>query len=348
MARHSALPSYLSPDPDYDDALQIRHGVVGGVRLSLVARGDAERGFVFERHRRAPGEPVSIQRLDAGERAALAAFVAHDPFAAPLANEYRAVLDALETGLARAGAAPRLDEPAYASECESDAELIALMRRVTAACDAAQCFFHWFVFDEPSGEPAVHHLLVGGDPAWAQRYTGGHWYLNDPALAAAREDTRPMRGSALALPAGHWLPRHGAAHGMGSHQFHPAHRRDVATVGVLHVSTPHPPPAGEDRLWAHRRQLRGLANELLEWQVLRRRRELADTLALEPREVQALRLVARGGNARHVAEELGVGERAVYQLFSAINRKLDTEHIRVSANKARQLGLLGDGYIAER
>ncbi|NIF74949.1 beta-lactamase family protein [Burkholderia sp. Ap-962] len=61
-----------------------------------------------------------------------------------------------------------------------------------------------------------------------------------------------------------------------------------------------------------------------------------------------LRLVARGGNARHVAEELGVGERAVYQLFSAINRKLDSEHIRVSADKARQLGLLGDGYIAER
>ncbi|AJK48340.1 helix-turn-helix transcriptional regulator [Burkholderia plantarii] len=372
MARHSVPPSRPTPEFGYDDLLQVRHGVTGGKQISLVARGSPRHGFVLERHRRAPGEPHSIQRIDARDRAALAEFVAQDPYAAQLGDEYRAVLDALAAAAdgpaeaagpaggqgspgapgasgAPAPAAPRAPErlPAYASECESDAELITLMRRITGACGAVQCFFHWFVYDERSGEVAAHHLLIGGDPAWAQQYVDRHWYLNDPAVAHAHDDTRPLRGSSLVMPSGHWLNRHGPLHGMRSHQFHPAHRRDVATIGVLHVSTAAEPPGGEEVLWAHRRPLRGLANELLEWQVLRRRRELAATLSLEARELQALRLVARGGSARHVAAELGIAERAAYQLFTAINRKLDSEHIKVSANKARQLGLLGDGYIQE-
>ncbi|MCM2494311.1 helix-turn-helix transcriptional regulator [Burkholderia glumae] len=355
MARHSVSPSRPIPEFGYDDLLQVRHGVTDGKQIALVARGSPRHGFVLERHRRAPGEPHSIQRINAGDRAALAAFVAHDPYAAQLGDEYRAVLDALAaaepaegSGVAAPAAAHAPERlPAYASECENDAELIALMRRITGACGAVQCFYHWFMYDERSGEVSAHQLLIGGDPAWAQRYVDRHWYLNDPAVAHAQDDTRPLRGSSLAMPPGHWLNRQGPLHGMRSHQFHPAHRRDVATVGVLHVSTAAEPPGGEEALWAHRRPLRGLANELLEWQVLRRRRELAATLSLEARELRALRLVARGGSARHVAAELGVTERAVYQLFTAINRKLDSEHIKVSANKARQLGLLGDGYIQE-
>ncbi len=319
--------------------MQIRHGVVEGRRISLAVRGESSRGFLLERRSRGEGEPLSTQRIGACDAAAIAAFVEHDPYRLQLVNEYRAVLAALDPYPA---SAVRSAPPRFASECDDEGLLIDLMRRVCATYGATHCFFHLFFVDEDSGDVAAHDLLVGGAPAWAQRYVHEHWHINDPAAAHARDDTWPLRAASLsALPFDHWLKRQAPAHGLNGSVFFPAHRRDVPAFGVLHVDA----PQGDETLWQNRRLLRGLADELLEWQVTQRRRQLAGSLSLGAQEVLALSLVARGGGARHVAEELMLGERAVYQLFTAINRKMNCEHIKISANKARHLGLLSEGYI---
>jgi len=300
---------------------------------------------MLERHCRSHDNPDSILRVDAQDGEAVAEFIKHDPYATQLDHAYRALLDALSPHepLTHAVALP-----GNSSECDSEAELSALMRHVCSASGAAYCFYHWFVAKEHDADFVAHDMLIGGPPAWAQRYVDQHWYLNDPALAHARDNTRPLRASSLAgLPADHWLNQYAQRIGLHSHLFFPAHRRDVATFGLLHVIAPLPAPHGEELMWRHSRQLRGLANELLEWRVLRSRRELAISLSLSYQEMLALQLVARGGGARHVAEELKVGERAVYQLFTLLNRKLDCSHIKVSASKAKHLGLLSEGYISK-
>ncbi|AJX85568.1 autoinducer binding domain-containing protein [Burkholderia pseudomallei] len=385
MARQStSVPFELSSA----ELARTRVGIVDGKRISLGVQGDALRGFVLERRCKSPGEPVSTQRVGLRDPAAVAAFVEHDPYVVQLGIDYRALLDvhraaddagshgafavhdaryarpASEAGGAfrpaeHAGAAPAASgvttasaasvaQPEFAVECEHDGALLALMRRICASCGATQCFYHWFVVDEDTGEFTAHDLLIGGAPAWAQRYVHQHWYLNDPAVAHARDNTQPLRGSALAeLRSDHWLNHYAQTQGLGSNVFFPAHRRDVSTFGLLHVAAPLPAPHGEDALWRNRRVLRGLANEMLEWRVVRRRRELAQELSLAAQDVLALRLVARGGGARHVAEELRLDERAVYQLFTAINRKMDSKHIKSSATKAKRLGLLAEGYISK-
>ncbi|WP_063534322.1 autoinducer binding domain-containing protein [Burkholderia sp. MSMB1589WGS] len=379
MARQSTSVPF---EPSSSDLARTRVGIVDGKRISLGVQGDALRGFVLERRCKSPGEPVSTQRVGLRDPAAVAAFVEHDPYAAQLGIDYRALLDvhraAGDAGLhgmlavhdarhahaandasdayrpaERAAAAPAAlaapaAQPEFAVECEHDGALLALMRWICASCGATQCFYHWFVVDEDTGEFTTHDLLIGGAPAWAQRYVHQHWYLNDPAVAHARDNTQPLRGSALAeLPSDHWLNHYAQTQGLGSNVFFPAHRRDVSTFGLLHVATPLSAPHGEDALWRNRRVLRGLANEMLEWRVVRRRRELAQELSLAAQDVLALRLVARGGGARHVAEELRLDERAVYQLFTAINRKMDSKHIKSSATKAKRLGLLAEGYISK-
>ncbi|AHI81971.1 autoinducer binding domain-containing protein [Burkholderia thailandensis] len=383
MARQStSIPFEPSSS---SDLARTRVGIVDGKRISLGVQGDALRGFVLERRCKSPGGPVSTQRVGLRDPAAVAAFVEHDPYAAQLGIDYRALLDvhraaddanllgalaahdarhayaandvsgagstterAAAAHAASAASIAPCAQPEFAVECEHDGALLALMRRICMSCGATQCFYHWFVVDEDAGEFTTHDLLIGGAPAWAQRYVHQHWHLNDPAVAHARDNTQPLRGSALAgLRPDHWLNHYARTQGLGSNVFFPAHRRDVSTFGLLHVATPQPSPHGEDALWRNRRVLRGLANEMLEWRVVRRRRELAQEFSLAAQDVLALRLVARGGGARHVAEELQLDERAVYQLFTAINRKMDSKHIKSSATKARRLGLLAEGYISK-
>lgn len=321
----------------------MRQSFVDGKRISLAVRGNATRGFRLERRSASPGEPVSTQYLDLQDSTAVAAFIEHDPYAPQLTNDYRAVLPLEAPQQQHPALGP---QPEFASDCENERELLLLMRGICEALGASQCFYHWFVLDEQSIDFETHDLLVGGAPAWSQRYVHQHWYLNDPAAAHARDETRPLRGSALtSLPTSHWLRQQAQTHGMGSHVFFPAHRRDDPMFGLLHVSTPLAPPQGEDPLWRHRRTLTGLADELLDWRVTRVRQALARRLSLSSTEVQALRLIESGGSARHVAEELKIGERAVYQLFLTINRKMDSRHIRSSASKAKRYGLLREAVF---
>lgn len=56
-------------------------------------------------------------------------------------------------------------------------------------------------------------------------------------------------------------------------------------------------------------------------------------MSLNHRELVALRLVDRGGNARHVAEELKLEEHAVYQLFTSINKKMNSGTSRRARKK---------------
>ncbi|AOJ73057.1 MULTISPECIES: helix-turn-helix transcriptional regulator [Burkholderia] len=328
------------------DVTQERNGVVGDKQISLRICGDAAQGYLLERHHAAPRQPSFVQRLDLFDGATVTSFIEHDPYSVELESLYRAVVGVPENTVE--STEYKAIQPEFASECVSESGLLTVMRNTAAECGATNCFYHYFRIDEKTGNLKNHELLIGGTPVWAHRYVHRHWYLNDPAIAHARNDTRPLRASTLAtLPSDHWLNQQTQLLGLASNVFFPAHRRDDDTIGLLHVSSSLPPAQGEEIIWRNRRTLRGLATEMLEWKVTAQRQMLAREMSLSRRELVALRLVGRGGNARHVAEELQLDEHAVYQLFTSINKKMNSSHIKTSANKAKQLGFLAEGYISE-
>ncbi|AIO70456.1 autoinducer binding domain-containing protein [Burkholderia oklahomensis] len=328
------------------DVAQERKGVVGDKQISLRVCGEAAQGYLLERHHAAPREPSFVQRVNLFDGATVASFIEHDPYSAELKSLYRAVIDVPEN--AQRSFEDKAIQPEFASECISESGLLTVMRNTISECGATNCFYHYFRIDEKTGNLKNHELLIGGTPVWAHRYVHRHWYLNDPAIAHARNDTRPLRVSTLAtLPSDHWLNQQAQFLGLTSNVFFPAHRRDDDMIGLLHVSSPLPPAQGEEILWRNRRTLRGLATEMLEWKVTAQRQMLAREMSLNHRELVALRLVDRGGNARHVAEELKLEEHAVYQLFTSINKKMNSGHIKTSAKKAKQFGFLAEGYISE-
>ncbi|ARK93203.1 autoinducer binding domain-containing protein [Burkholderia pseudomallei] len=328
------------------DVVQERSGVVGDRRISLRVCGEATQGYLLERYHAAPGEPSFVQRVNLFDDATIASFVEHDPYSAELESLYRAVIDVPKKALKFSGR--ETIQPEFASECVSESGLLTVMRNTILECGATNCFYHYFRIDEKTGNLKNHELLIGGTPVWSHRYVHRHWYLNDPAMAHARNDTRPLRASTLApLPHDHWLNQQAQFLGLTSNVFFPAHRRDDDTIGLLHVSSSLPAAQGEEIIWRNRRTLRGLATEMLEWKVTAQRNTLAREMSLSHHELVALRLVGRGANARHVAEELKLQEHAVYQLFTSINKKMNSSHIRTSANKAKQFGFLAEGYISE-
>ena len=90
--------------------------------------------------------------------------------------------------------------------------------------------------------------------------------------------------------------------------------------------------------------LRALAADLLDWRMMRQQIGLIRQFDLTREYLTILWVIDRGGEAQHVASELDISIGAVYRLFRKINEKMDCRHIRASAHKAKQLGLLG-GYI---
>lgn len=316
--------------------IQERNCVVGTKRISLKVLGGAAQGFSLERHCSAPHEPTFIHRLNYEDATTIESFIKSDPYSMELRLHYRSILN-----IPDCTQAIRSASPSFSSDCSSESDLLTLIRRVCSEHGAATFFYHWLKFDNKTGDLDHHELLIGGAPAWAHRYVHQHWYLSDPIIEHARHDTRPVRLSALASSRGdHWLHHESKSLGLLSNVFFPAHRRNDDTLGVLHVSSPVAPPKGEGALWESRRIFRGFANEILEWKIIREYKTLAREINLNQHEVAALQLVVRGGNARHVAEELALQERDVHQLYSAINRKMNSTHIKISANKARRYGFL--------
>ncbi|AIP66004.1 autoinducer binding domain-containing protein [Burkholderia thailandensis] len=343
MARNRTV---FPPERAQVAVVQERRSVIGDKQISLRICGESTQGYLLERHHAAPREPSFVQRVNLFDHAVIASFIEHDPYSVELESLYRAVIcmpkDALNP------AEHEATQPEFASECVSESGLLTVMRNTISECGATNCFYHFFRIDEKTGNLKNHELLIGGTPVWAHRYVHRHWYLNDPAIAHARNDTRPLRASTLApLPSDHWLNQQTQFLGLTSNVFFPAHRRDDDTIGLLHVSSSLPPEQGEEIIWRNRRTLRGLATEMLEWKVTSQRQTLAREISLSHHEIVALRLVGRGGNARHVAEELKLEEHAVYQLFTSINKKMNSSHIKTSANKAKQFGFLAEGYISD-
>lgn len=71
--------------------------------------------------------------------------------------------------------------------------------------------------------------------------------------------------------------------------------------------------------------------------------------SLTPREWEVLQLLSKGLQARHVAEQLGLGVRTIQMHISHINGKLGTHSYHASVLVARQCGMLGSqsGWVRD-
>lgn len=316
---------------------ETRRRTIGMRRISVSLVGTKAHGYLFERREDSPSRPISSMYVDPSDAVLMSEFIRADPLSIHLKDLYDGLWERIKRGEPSSKCAASQN---FSSDCASELELMRLLANASRQYGAEFYFYHRFAVNDRTREIERHAILIGGSARWAHRYVENHWYLNDPILAHSLVETRPLRGSSVrGLSAGHWLLQQTAQYGVASNVFFPAHGRADGTIGLLHVGTSEAAPRGEEMLWHNRRVLRGLAAEIMDWYVERERREALGAWALTDAQLAALRLVARGGSARHVARELGMDERAVYRLFAKINHTMDCAHIKISANKAMKFGL---------
>lgn len=163
-------------------------------------------------------------------------------------------------------------------------------------------------------------------------------------LEYARNEHFPVRGlGTFAGSGGSWLGAEAHQHGLLNHVFFPANRGggNGRVFGLLHVGSDAPAPQGEERIWQGQRELRGLAEELLDWPSIRFSRTATLQYGLSDSERIILEWIRRGGDARHAAADLSVTQRQVYRLYKSIKKKLGLDDIRACARMAADVGLLG-------
>lgn len=338
-------PSPLTAEHPSYDVLATRHVTIEQTQITFRLRRMHGAGFVLERESSSPHGFATTQLVPFGENQVTRTFIDGDPYSEKLQGAYHLLLnEAVRHGAHSAPAYTSL--PTNIAEASNEAQLFELVHRACAAAGADNWFYYWFTLDASEHDIVRQDILVGGNGAWPQLYTFRHGYLADPAVAYARADASPARRSSLyrLLPRDHWLNVDASAYEIQDGVFFPAHHRTRSTFGLLHVSTSVRDAKGEERLWGNRSFLRALAADLLDWRMMRQQIGLIRQFDLTREYLTILWVIDRGGEAQHVASELDISIGAVYRLFRKINEKMDCRHIRASAHKAKQLGLLG-GYI---
>jgi hypothetical protein len=153
----------------------------------------------------------------------------------------------------------------------------------------------------------------------------------------------PVRGfEAFGNSNGPWFAREAGLYGLRSNVFLPANRgSDGGKVfGLLHVSSGTASPGGDDVMWQGQRELRGLAEELLDWPAIRFRRAAALQYRLSDAERTVLQWIRRGGDATHAAADLVLTQRQIYRLYKSIKIKMGRDDIRACARMAADAGLI--------
>ncbi|MDR5781439.1 hypothetical protein QCE63_18740 [Caballeronia sp. LZ065] len=313
----------------------------GSVELRLDDAGDDE--VMLQRVLTRGDGSVVVQLLPVSGVAELIEFRESDPYKEMLAQHYRTCLDAI-AHRARAHGAVR--PPASVSECMSELDVSRLMRSVCQRHGGTFALFHW-LSTTPGSAPSraiydTHVILAACSPGWLQTYV--RRVVTDPVLEYARNEHFPVRGlGTFAGSGGSWLGAEAHQHGLLNHVFFPANRGGAngRVFGLLHVGSEGAAPAGEERIWQGQRELRGLAEELLDWPSIRFRRTAALQYRLSDSERIILEWIRRGGDARHAAADLSVTQRQVYRLYKSIKKKLGLDDIRACARMAADVGLLG-------
>ncbi len=340
--------SALVTAPLSSDVLMTRHVMIEQTRITFRLRRAPSAGFVLERESINSQGSATIQFVPFGENPVTRTFIDGDPYTEKLQGAYHLLLNEAERQSVH-GASVGGARLANIADASNEAQLFEPVHRACAAAGAENWFYYWFTLDANEHDIVRQDILVGGNGAWPQLYTFRHGYLSDPAVAYARADASPARRSQLyrLLPRDHWLNVDASAYEIQAGVFFPAHHRTRSTFGLLHVSTSLREAGAEERLWENRPLLRALAADLLDWRMMRQQSGLIRQFDLTQEYLTILWVIDRGGEAQHVASELGISIGAAYRLFRRINEKMDCRHIRASAHKARQLGLLG-GYIPSR
>jgi DNA-binding CsgD family transcriptional regulator len=284
---------------------------------------------------------VVVQLLPLAGVGELIEFRESDPYKEMLAQRYRACLDAIGHRVHTRSEAPC---PASVSECSSELDVLSLMRAVCRRHGGSFALFHWLSTTPGSAASRAtydtHVILAACSPGWLQTYV--RRVVTDPVLEYARNEHFPVRG--LGMFGGSGGSRMGSEaehHGLHSHVFFPANRGGGhgRAFGLLHVGSD--APEGEERLWQGQRELRGLAEELLDWPSIRFRRTATVQYGLSDAERIILEWIRRGGDARHAAADLSMTQRQVYRLYKSIKKKLGLDDIRACARMAADVGLLG-------
>ncbi|EDT05862.1 conserved hypothetical protein [Burkholderia ambifaria IOP40-10] len=312
----------------------------GSIALRLI--DGRERGVLLQRiHTRRDGSVV-VLLFDGSDRAQLTEFLENDPYNDVLAPQYRAIVDSVERRQHRSASVRPI---ASVADCYSELDVLALMRTVCATRGGTYALFHWLSMSATSpvagGVIDTHVILAACPPNWLQVYE--RRVVTDPVLEYARSNVMPARGfESFGSSNGPWFAREAALYGLRSNVFLPANRgSDEGKVfGLLHVSSSEARPAGEDTIWQGQRELRGLAEELLDWPAIRFRRAAAAQYQLSDAERIVLQWIRRGGDATHAAADLALTQRQIYRLYKSIKIKMGRDDIRACARMASDAGLI--------
>ncbi|KVL25449.1 hypothetical protein WS97_00585 [Burkholderia territorii] len=288
-------------------------------------------------HQRFDGA-LAIQYVDATEERWFTEFAESDPHIDALTSAYFSLSARLRNARSEQVQADRQFN--NISDCQTEADVLSLMRRVCERAGGTSCLYHWVRpgDDARGGSPIydTHVVLAGCQTAWVQMYE--RRMATDPVMEYARTSTAPVRGLRH-FRGGQWFAQEAGMYGLRSNVFFPASRRDAAVFGLLHVSSHIAEPAIEERIWQNQRELRGLAEELLDWPAIQYRRAVTQRYMLTQRERAVLRWVFRGGDASHVASEFDLSVKQVYRIYRDIKTKMDRDDIRACARIAADGGL---------
>jgi DNA-binding CsgD family transcriptional regulator len=231
------------------------------------------------------------------------------------------------------------------NRCSGEGELLAHVRAIVHRLGANQFTYQWLRFEgasPASGDLVEARYLIGCRPAWMQQYIARLWYMNDPYVAYARSNIAPaLRSNVAVHRVDHWLFSEAQAHGFSNMLVAPVHHHGHGMVGLLQVGSDIDGIDGERLLWGNRRHFRALSSELLDWYTEEARRQAVCEFRLSESETGVLRILRDGGQAKHVADQLGVSIHTVYKnVFPGINKKLGAGRITEAVELAGGYGLL--------
>jgi len=235
----------------------------------------------------------------------------------------------------------RLVELANGLDATSDVDVVrAILDETGALLDAT----HWiFATIAPQTSPIESWRFLVGCPAkWCQIYARNHWYLNDPVMQYALENTTPRLISNLPLSTAgqRRMLQEAKQFGFDDGIVVPAHGPNNIRVGALYLAYAVARTMPLELLNAVRSALRALAATLLDWDSACLRRDLLNETRLTEREIRLLGYELRGFTAQDIANLEEVPVNSVNRTFGSIINKMGMTNKREAARLALASGLV--------
>jgi DNA-binding CsgD family transcriptional regulator len=202
----------------------------------------------------------------------------------------------------------------------------------------------WWVFilfTRPAwaDKPVGRHSFLGNVPAeWLQMYAGRYWYLSDACLQYAAHRTSPIRISELVAETEgqRVILATSAAMGLAEGILVPCYSSSPAIAGALKFWYDQPGALDPALLSNHQTMLRALATAILDRQLVTVQQELHERGRLTERDLEILRLGAKGLSSGEIGELLDAKPRSIDRAFHRIAAALELP------GRAEVLALLRD------